>query len=154
MAVYATCTYHLYRSKKFPWMQQIYITVLFILAAVTIACNINFDELAWIDERNYPGGRYLVNGSKSVNADISPSGPLAFINEQEALSVDTIGNSAGLVITFLVDSLLVRINGFTQEEILNSALQIYRCWIVWNSNYYVIVLPTLMLIASTGKLVS
>ena len=65
MAVYATCTYHLYRSKKFPWMQQIYITVLFILAAVTIACNINFNELAWIDERNYPGGRYLVNGPKA-----------------------------------------------------------------------------------------
>lgn len=95
-------------------MQQIYITVLFILAAVTIACNINFNELAWIDERNYKGG------------------PLAFINEQEALPVDTIGNSAGLVITFLVDSLLI-----------------YRCWVVWNSNYYVIVLPILMLVAST-----
>ena len=66
MAVYATCTYHLYRSKKFPWMQQIYITVLFVLAAVTIACNINFNELAWIDERNYPGGRYLANKSENI----------------------------------------------------------------------------------------
>ena len=133
-------------------MQQIYITVLFVLAAVIIACNINFNELAWIDERNYPGGRYLVNELKNVNVDTSPSGPLAFIKEQEALPVDTIGNSAGLVITFLVDSLLVRINSFTQEEILNSVLQIYRCWVVWNSNYYVIVLPILILVASTGKL--
>ena len=63
-----------------------------------------------------------------------------------------IRNSAGLVITFLVDSLLVCINSFTQEEILNSVLQIYWCWVVWNSNYYVIVLPILMLVASTGKL--
>ena len=32
----------------------------------TIACNINFNELAWIDEWNYPGGRYLANKSEII----------------------------------------------------------------------------------------
>lgn len=34
-------------------------------------------------------------------------GPLAFILEQQANVVNTIGNSAGLILAFMVDSLLV-----------------------------------------------
>lgn len=34
-------------------------------------------------------------------------GPLAFILEQQAQIVDTVGNSAGLILAVMVDSLLV-----------------------------------------------
>lgn len=85
--------------------------ILFVLATTNIACNINFNEHMWIDERNYPGG------------------PLAFLLEQQAriglllfitmnaLSyhkphiVDTVGNTATVLTALMADSLLVSPRG-------------------------------------------
>ncbi|KAJ2925020.1 hypothetical protein H1R20_g12085, partial [Candolleomyces eurysporus] len=114
VAIFAICTYQFTKAKKFPYLQQLYITTIFLLALVTITCNIRHNQLSWIDNRNYPGG------------------PLGFILEQQPNVVNTVGNSAGLILAFMVDSLLI-----------------YRCYVVWNSNYYVIILPILTLIAST-----
>ncbi|TFK23514.1 hypothetical protein FA15DRAFT_462916 [Coprinopsis marcescibilis] len=115
VAIFASCSYHYLRhSKKFPFLQQLYITMLFLLAGTTIVCNIYHNQLTWIDYRDYPGG------------------PGAFIFEQQGFVSNTIGNSAGLVLAFMVDSVLI-----------------YRCFVVWNSNFYVIILPILMLISST-----
>lgn len=90
----------------------VYLVVLLILGAINLSCNINFNELTWIDERNYPGG------------------PLGFINEQQALPVNSLGNAAANAITLLVDSLII-----------------YRCYVVWNT-WIVIVVPSLMLLAA------
>lgn len=113
-AIFAICSYHFTKAKKFPYLQQLYVTILFLLAGITIACNLMHNQMTWIDNRNYPGG------------------PGAFILEQQGQLVNTVGNSAGLILAFMVDSLLI-----------------YRCFVVWNSNYYVIILPILMIIAST-----
>lgn len=113
-AIFSIYAYHAAKAKKFPALQLIYTVVLFLLAGVTIGCNLSHNQMTWIDNRAYPGG------------------PGAFILEQQGQFVNTIGNSAGLILAFMVDSLLI-----------------HRCYIVWSSKYYVVVLPILMLIAST-----
>jgi len=113
IAVFFTCSYYLWKSKRTALFYQAYIFLLFALAAINIACNINYVELTWIDERNYPGG------------------PAAFIQQQEALPVHTLGDAAANAITLLVDGLMI-----------------YRLYVVWNSNWYITIIPLMMLITS------
>ncbi|KAI0362158.1 hypothetical protein OH77DRAFT_1441428 [Trametes cingulata] len=76
-------------KKKSNWPWLLFIFVLFGLGTANLCLNINFNELAWIDDRNYPGG------------------PLAFLLEQQARPSNTAGNSAAIIITFLADGLLL-----------------------------------------------
>ncbi|KAI0331106.1 hypothetical protein GY45DRAFT_1322808 [Cubamyces sp. BRFM 1775] len=78
---------HERKKRNFLWL--LYITVLFALGTANICLNINFNELTWIDDRNYPGG------------------PLAFLLEQQARPANTAGNAAAIIITFLADGLLL-----------------------------------------------
>ena len=70
-------------------MWLLYVVVLFCLGTYNLVGNAYFNELAWIDDRNYPGG------------------PLAFILDQESLPIENAGNAVGILITFFTDGLLV-----------------------------------------------
>ncbi|KAF9553477.1 hypothetical protein CPC08DRAFT_645613, partial [Agrocybe pediades] len=89
--IFAICTYHIIKAKKISWPAQIYITILFILASANTSININDMQLAWIDDRNYPGGPGLFLASENI-LDVKP---------------DTGGDAAANVITLMVDSLLI-----------------------------------------------
>lgn len=78
---------HERKKRNLFWL--LYISTLFALGTANICLNINFNELTWIDDRNYPGG------------------PLAFLLEQQARPANTAGNAAAIIITFLADGLLV-----------------------------------------------
>ncbi|KAF4615834.1 hypothetical protein D9613_012372 [Agrocybe pediades] len=114
--IFAICTYYVVKAKKISWPVQIYITLLFILSSANTAINIHNTQLAWIDERNYPGGPGLFIGTANVLI----------------VKGDAAGDAAANIITFMVDSLLI-----------------YRCYIIWNSNWMVVVIPIMALIAST-----
>ncbi|EMD39076.1 hypothetical protein CERSUDRAFT_47914, partial [Gelatoporia subvermispora B] len=119
IVIFSTCAYYLIQernkqgTKCYAWLT--YIVVLSALGTINLAVNIHFNELAWIDERNYPGG------------------PLAFLMQQEAIPVNTVGNVVGIIADFMADSLLL-----------------YRVYVLWQK-WYIIVLPILMLTANTGK---
>ncbi|KAI0919667.1 hypothetical protein AcW1_003139 [Taiwanofungus camphoratus] len=90
IAVFFICVYYLVTErKKNCWKWLAYIAVLFSMATVNICLNMHFSEMAWIDDRDYPGG------------------PLAFLLEQQSDSMNTVGNSVSFVATFLADGLLL-----------------------------------------------
>ncbi len=91
ICVFFTCVYYLIREQKksnIKWL--VYVSVLFICGTCNLAFNARFNQLAWIDERNYPGG------------------PLAFLLEQQSLPIETAGNALAFFTTFLTNGLLVR----------------------------------------------
>ena len=63
--------------------------MLFVMGTVNLATSIHFNQSAWIDERNYPGGPYM------------------FLMEQQNTPVQTVGNTASVVASTLAEGLLV-----------------------------------------------
>jgi len=63
-----------------------------------------------------------------------PGGPIAFFTTQFSVPINTVGGAAFLLADFLADS----------------ALKIYRLFVICNSSYLIIVLPVLALLASTA----
>lgn len=79
--------YYLFLEKKrsnFKWLAFVF--VLFAVATVNLRFNAHFNELAWIDERNYPGG------------------PLAFLLEQQALAINIAGNIVSILSALMASS--------------------------------------------------
>ncbi|KAI0362156.1 hypothetical protein OH77DRAFT_25099 [Trametes cingulata] len=113
IAVFSITMYFLFRPRQHHWPAAAFVAALFAMGTINIVCNINFNELAWIDDRNYPGG------------------PLSFMQEQQALPVDTVGNSAAIVASFLADGFLL-----------------YRCYLLWSHMPSLLVIPVLAYIAS------
>ncbi|KAH7906881.1 hypothetical protein BJ138DRAFT_1161545 [Hygrophoropsis aurantiaca] len=89
IAVFCTCVYHIIHEKTISWRWLAFVSTLFIMGTINIICNIHFNEMTYIDNRNYPGG------------------PLAFLFTQQALPVDTVGNAAYIIASVLADSLLI-----------------------------------------------
>ncbi|KZT01799.1 uncharacterized protein LAESUDRAFT_717278 [Laetiporus sulphureus 93-53] len=90
IVIYFMCAYYLIKErKKNFWQWLIFVTILFAMATGNICVNIHFNEMAWIDDRNYPGG------------------PLAFLLEEQSNAINTVGNSLSFVATFLADGLLL-----------------------------------------------
>ncbi|KAJ7912541.1 hypothetical protein B0H13DRAFT_2007145 [Mycena leptocephala] len=42
--------------EKIPWRWVVYVTVMFILASLGLAGDAKFNQMTWIDDRNFPGG--------------------------------------------------------------------------------------------------
>ncbi|PPQ80602.1 hypothetical protein CVT25_001564 [Psilocybe cyanescens] len=85
------CTYYLIQEKNIKknakWL--VFIFILFACGTGNIAINMTFNEWAWIDFREYPGG------------------PLQFLLEQQSNVVNTWGNAISTVVGFLTDALLI-----------------------------------------------
>lgn len=85
------CAYYLVQEKNIKknvkWL--LFIFVLFACGTVNISINMTFNEWAWIDFREYPGG------------------PLQFLLEQQSNVVNTWGNAISTVVELLTDALLV-----------------------------------------------
>ncbi|KAI0919681.1 hypothetical protein AcV5_001677 [Taiwanofungus camphoratus] len=112
--IFFMCAYYIVTGKRTHWKWLPVISILFSMATVNICMNIHFNEMAWIDDRNYPGG------------------PLAFLLEQQANPINTAGNSASFIATFLADGILI-----------------YRVHVVWMKRY-ILVIPVLMWLASAA----
>jgi hypothetical protein len=96
MVVFAMVTYYTVlarkRSTSRAWMLNFWLsfnTLLFTLGTINLACSIRFNENAWINEREYPGG------------------PFSYMIEQGSLPFMTLGNTASILASFLSDGLLV-----------------------------------------------
>lgn len=94
IVVFFECAYYVLLDKKRQkWFWLAYIFLLFGCATVNICFNIYIGQLAWIDDRKYPGG------------------PIAFMLEQQAGAFnDVAGNAVAFGSAFLADGLLVSFN--------------------------------------------
>ncbi|PBK62186.1 hypothetical protein ARMSODRAFT_920603 [Armillaria solidipes] len=72
-------------KKKYVWQSITYVVLLVLLSTIYTACNIHSNEMAWIDERGYPGG------------------PLYYQREQNNTATIVVANVAAITITFLAD---------------------------------------------------
>ncbi|KAI0919677.1 hypothetical protein AcW1_003132 [Taiwanofungus camphoratus] len=79
----------LHDRKKSGRLWLVFICCVFFMATINICCSINFNERAWIDDRNFPGG------------------PLAFFSERQSLPVNVASIATSVITLFLADSLLI-----------------------------------------------
>ncbi|KAG6840443.1 hypothetical protein C0991_006708 [Blastosporella zonata] len=92
VTVFFIASYHVFRWRASPIRRIFWHCFLFLLlaiATVNIACSINFNQSAWIDERNYPGG------------------PYQFLTKQQSRPVLTVGNTASIMGSFAADGILL-----------------------------------------------
>ncbi|KAI5119328.1 hypothetical protein M0805_000558 [Coniferiporia weirii] len=98
---------------KVSWGLVAYITWNFILGTFGIAGEARFNQLTFIDARNYPGG------------------PNAFVAAQYGDVVNIFATAAYVVLNWFADGLVI-----------------YRFWLIYNFNYYVALIPCLLLLGS------
>lgn len=90
MVIFCMCAYYLIKeNKRGNWRWLAFIFTLFSLGTLNICFNLHFNQMAWIDKRNYPGG------------------PLMFLLEQQNVPINIAGNAISAIIPFLADGLLV-----------------------------------------------
>ncbi|KAF8573445.1 hypothetical protein K439DRAFT_1375420 [Ramaria rubella] len=100
---------------RISWPFFSYIVLLLACGTINLGAGIKFAEMAWIDDRDFPGG------------------PAAFNTLMYSNKIETLGNAAYITANFLADGLLI-----------------WRCFIVYNHNYWVILVPMMAFMASTG----
>ncbi|KAK0438634.1 hypothetical protein EV421DRAFT_1738388 [Armillaria borealis] len=88
-------------KKKYVWQSITYVVLLVLLSTIYTACNIHSNEMAWIDERGYPGG------------------PLEYQLEQSNTATIVVANVAAITITFLADSCMVSTHLVAALEVLH-----------------------------------
>ncbi|KZT08377.1 uncharacterized protein LAESUDRAFT_676421 [Laetiporus sulphureus 93-53] len=101
------------RQRANPWTCVLFVSASFILGSLTIIFNIRFNELAWIDYRNYPGG------------------PLAFLQQEEYIPEDRVATVAPFLAAALSDGLLI-----------------YRCYVIWDHRWSIIMAPLAIYLSS------
>lgn len=91
MCLYLLIRRHLYGTnhKRTNMILLIYITIMFILSTLFYASNAQFTQLAFIDNRNFPGG------------------PNTYEQIMFSIPIDELGNVCAIMTTWLADALLV-----------------------------------------------
>ncbi|KAJ7131590.1 hypothetical protein C8R43DRAFT_1024742 [Mycena crocata] len=94
VVVFSTVTYYTLlmrtRTKSQMWvLWLLFNTLLFSLGTINLACSIRFNENAWINDREYPGG------------------PFNYLIEQGSVPFMTAGNVASILASFMSDGLLL-----------------------------------------------
>ncbi|KAF8575672.1 hypothetical protein K439DRAFT_725252 [Ramaria rubella] len=118
LAVFSITAYSLTcrpANGRISWPFFSYIILLLACGTINLGAGIKFAEMAWIDDRDFPGG------------------PAAFNTLMYSNKIETLGNAAYITANFLADGLLI-----------------WRCFIVYDCNYWVILVPTMAFMASTG----
>ena len=93
--VFSMTFYYTLKQRKQEVQSQIWIgrliysTLLFAFGTINLACSICFNQNAWINDREYPGG------------------PFAYMIEQQSIPLLTLGNCASILASFLADALMV-----------------------------------------------
>ncbi|KJA26457.1 hypothetical protein HYPSUDRAFT_36170 [Hypholoma sublateritium FD-334 SS-4] len=107
------CLYYLAKErntkKNAKW--AIFVLILFACGSINISVNMKSNEMTWIDYRGFPGG------------------PLMFLLQEQAITINTVRSSFSTIVGFLTDLLLI-----------------YRVHVVYRM-WYVIVIPILMWLA-------
>lgn len=109
-------------------------TALMLLLTIDISVNAVWGEFMWINARDEPGGVPV------------------FIATQLSNWYQAWGSSAAVGLVLLSDALLVSGRDWgLGVECTQRRVQIYRLFIIYGSNYYIIIFPILVYLGATGK---
>lgn len=109
-------------------------TVLLVLITVYMSVEAVFGEEMWIVNAGFPGG------------------DAAYMEMYASVWYQTMGTAASVILNLLSDGLMVRtVRQADSPALIVEWLQIYRCFIVWNSRL-IVVLPCLLWVATLGQL--
>jgi len=104
---------------KAKWIIIGYITILFALGTIGFGGNAKFNEMTYIEDRNYPGG------------------PNAFTAEQYSDTVNIMSFASYVVMSWFADGLVL-----------------YRYLLIWNFNYWMLILPAVIFMGSISMSIS
>ena len=93
--LYAQCFKLLYYGRfryKTNWFLLTYINIFFLLATLYIVSEAIANQLAFIDNRNYPGG------------------PIFYANQQFSIPVNVMANATHILGTWAADALIVSLD--------------------------------------------
>jgi len=128
LCLYFACLHYQFSGKKLrevSWGLVTYVTLLLAMTTIYFASTGKWLEQMFIDYRNF----HLDN----VTTDPEATGPLGFYFNEYFTPMVVLGNSAYAALNFLADGLVL-----------------YRCWLIWNYNWIVMILPTLIYLGSTA----
>lgn len=114
---------------RVSWGLVAYITWNFVLGTFGIAGEARFNELTFVDDRNFPGG------------------PDAFIAAQYGDFVNIFGTVAYVILNWFADGLVVSARISLIPAVLTLS-QIYRFWLIYNFNYWIALIPCILLLGS------
>ncbi|KZV99267.1 hypothetical protein EXIGLDRAFT_250542 [Exidia glandulosa HHB12029] len=98
--------------KMYRW-SLVYIFALFICGTLNLAFGIKWNQMIWIDNRNFPGG------------------PNAFVGMMFSDPINVASNAA-----------------YVTGAILADAFVLWRCFVIWNRNFLVIIFPAFMFLGT------
>ncbi|KAL5526074.1 hypothetical protein ACEPAG_7412 [Sanghuangporus baumii] len=98
---------------RISWGLVAYITWNFILGTFGIAAESKFNEMTFIDDRNFPGG------------------PNGFVSAEYGNFINIFGTVAYVILNWFADGLVI-----------------YRFWLIYNFNYWIALIPCLLLLGS------
>ncbi|KAJ3564700.1 hypothetical protein NP233_g8121 [Leucocoprinus birnbaumii] len=110
ISAYFMCVYHLLKSRMRHYKRWLVIvSLLFALGTVNLCFNLRYGQLAWIDNRNYPGG------------------PPMFLQEMSGSRLLAAGDAESILVPILTDG------------ILSLDFEIYRCYILYRRLWLVVI---------------
>ncbi|KAK7438205.1 hypothetical protein VKT23_018135 [Stygiomarasmius scandens] len=90
MVIYYTLKQKRVNPQSQAWIGWLIFNILlFTLGTINLACSIRFNQDAWVNDREYPGG------------------PFAYMMEQQSIPLLTLGNTTSILASFLADALLL-----------------------------------------------
>ena len=125
---------------RVKWVLVAHATAMFSFVTIYTATNLDVQSVSYVDNREYPGGGVL------------PSGPLGYEAFMDPEAVGIIRSITFFLNIWLADGLLVGLVLWAATQVFNAAslLQLYRCYVIYARNYWVIALPSFLYIASLG----
>ena len=131
------------RREGIKWSLVSYTAVMFSFVTIFTAMNLNIQSISYIDNREFPG----VDG-------VLPPGPLGYQWSIYSNVLTIVPNLMFVLNNWLADGLLVGrlfAAAFTSFRHLRPLLlQLYRCYVIYAGNLWVIAFPCLMFLASVG----
>ncbi|KAJ7718201.1 hypothetical protein DFH07DRAFT_784989 [Mycena maculata] len=133
IVVFATVTYYtlLMRGRTASRMRifwLIFNTLIFSMGTINLACSIAYNENAWVNDREYPGG------------------PFNYLIGEQSISFMTLGNVASILASFMSDGLLLYRAGvlwnFAWYIVVPPALFFIACIILSVMTVIQLALPT------------
>lgn len=108
-------------QRKVRWILVIHTVTMFMIVTVYTALNLDLQSISYIDNRDFPGDR------------MSPPGPLGYQWSVYSEAITFVPNLLFIVNTWLSDGLLL-----------------YRCYIIYAKNYWAVLFPCLVYLASVA----
>ncbi|KAF9646468.1 hypothetical protein BDM02DRAFT_3012112 [Thelephora ganbajun] len=110
------------RRESVKWGLVGYTVVMFSFVTIFTAINLDVQSISYVDNREYPGV-----------TNVLPPGPLGYQSFIYSQAISVVANLMFLLNNWLADGLLL-----------------YRCYVIYAMNYWVIAFPFLMYLASVG----